>query len=135
MADRPHKKPPKNLPVGRNTGSKTKTGSSTQKSRGKRPAPCFYDVKIRITAEEYARGLPYFEEHKYLSKFVLDSYRERLNRNEANSKAARLRILAGNVELLKPVIKEMYERGELRYLYEHERNDGDGGDNGKAGKA
>jgi hypothetical protein len=124
------KKSPKNLPVGRNTGSKTKTGSSTQKNKRKRPVPRFYEVKIRITAEEYVRGLPYFEEQKYLSKFVLDSYRERLNRNEANSKVARLRILAGNVELLKPVIKEMYEQGKLRYLYEHGRNDG--GDNGKA---
>jgi hypothetical protein len=110
------KKSPGNLPVGRNTGSKTKTGSSTPMSKRKRPAPRFYEVKIRITAEEYARGLTYFEEQKYLSKFVLDSYRERLNRNEANSKAARLRILAGNMELLEPVLKEMYVQGKLDFL-------------------
>jgi hypothetical protein len=126
------KKPLKKPSIGSDTRRKTKTGSSTQKKQKKRPAPRFCEVKIRITAEEYTWGLPYFNEQKYLQKFVLDAYREKVKRSEAHDKEAKQRALAGNISLLEPLIKEMYEQGKLRYLYEHGRNDG--GDNGKAGK-
>jgi hypothetical protein len=125
------KKPLKKPSTGSGTGRKTKTGSSTPKNKRKRPAPRFYEVKIRITAEEYAWGLPYFNEQKYLQKFVLDAYREKVKRSEAHDKDARQRALAGNISLLEPLIKELYVQGKLRYLYEHGRNDG--GDNGKTG--
>ena len=49
---------------------------------------------------------------------MLDACLERLNRAEANDKAARLRILAGNVELLLPIIKEMHQKGKLNFLNE-----------------
>jgi hypothetical protein len=82
--------------------------------------------------EEYAWGLPYFNEQKYLQKFVSDAYREKVKRSEANDKVAKQRVLASNISLLEPLIKEMYTQGKLEYLYEHGRNDG--GDNGKTGK-
>jgi hypothetical protein len=124
------KKALKKPSIGSDTKRKTKTGSSTPKSKRKCPAPRFYEVKIRITAEEYAWGLPYFDEQKYLQKFVLDAYREKVKRSEAHDKEAKQRALAGNISLLEPLIKEMHAQGKLRYLYEHGRNDG--GDNGKA---
>jgi hypothetical protein len=75
-------------------------------------------VKIRITAEEYARGQPYFQELKYLPRFMLDAYAERVNRAESNNKAARIRILAGNMDLLEPIIREMHAQGRLKFLSE-----------------
>ena len=100
----------KNLPVGTTMKRKIKNGSSTPKVTKPRPTSRFVEIKIRLTAEEYARGLPYFQELKYLPRFFLDAYTEKVNRAESNSKAARLRILAGNVELLEPIIKEMFLR-------------------------
>jgi hypothetical protein len=47
---------------------------------------------------------------------VLEADREKLNRAEANDKAARLRILAGNIELLEPILKEMHAQGKLSFL-------------------
>jgi hypothetical protein len=77
----------------------------------------FVEIKIRITAGEFTRGLPYFEDQKYLSRYVLDAYREKINRAEANDKAGRLRILAGNIALLEPILKEMYAQGKLNFLF------------------
>ena len=108
----------KNLPVGRNTGRGDKNGNSTPKAKKPRSTARFFEVKIRLTAEEHARGLPFFGDQKYLSRFIKDAYTERVNRAEANSKAARLRILASNVELLEPIIKEMYQQGKLNFLHE-----------------
>jgi len=112
-------KKPGNLPVGRSKGFAAKKGNSTRETAKKRPTARFYEVKIRIPAEEYIRGLPYFDEQKYLPKFFMDAYTEKVNRAEANNKAARLRILAGNVELLDPIIKEMHDSGKLNYLINH----------------
>jgi len=109
---------PKNLPVGRNTGRKTKKGNSTQKRKTKRPEALFYDVKVRIPAADYVRGKPYFDEPRYLPKFFMDAYSEKVNRAESNSKAARLRILMGNIELLEPVLIEMAKCGKLNFLRE-----------------
>jgi hypothetical protein len=126
------KNPLKKPSIGSDTGRKTKTGNSIPQSKRKRPVPRFYEVKIRITAEEYAWGLPYFNGQKYLQKFVLDAYREKVKRSEAHDKEAKQRALAGNISLLEPLIKEMYAQGKLGFLYEHGRNDG--GDSGKTGK-
>jgi hypothetical protein len=115
---RPPKNLAKNVPVGSVAGRKTKKGSSTPKAKTKRSTARFFEVKIRITAEEYARGQPYFQGQRHLSRFALDAFREKLNRAEANDKAARLRILAGNMELLEPVLKEMYAQGKLAFLKE-----------------
>ena len=112
------KKPLKNLPTGTNNKPKTKTGSSIPKKPKTSPTPRFHEVTIRVAAEEYNRGLPFFEELKYLPKFILDSYRERLNRCEANNKAARLKKLAGDMDILEPIIKEMFARGKLNFLKE-----------------
>ena len=111
------KKVVKNLPVGSGERRKIKNGNSTQKVKKPRSTPRYFEVKFRISAEEYARGLPYFDELKYLPKFLLDLYRERVNRAEANNKSARQRILVGNVELLEPVLKEMKAQGKLDFLF------------------
>jgi hypothetical protein len=42
----------KNVPTGAATGRKAKTDNSTPKSKRKRSAPRFYEIKIRITAYE-----------------------------------------------------------------------------------
>ena len=106
----------KTLPVGSSMRRKTKNHSSTQKAKKTRPTRRYFEVKIRIPTEDYTRGKPYFKEEKYLTRYMLDAYLERLNRAEANDKAARLRILAGNAELLEPVLKEMFLQGKLNFL-------------------
>ena len=108
----------KSVPVGSVVKRKAKKGNSAPKAKTKRSTPRFFDVKIRITAEEYARGIVYFQDKKYLPRFVMDAFREKLNRAEANDKSARLRILTGNMELLEPLLKEMYAQGKLDFLKE-----------------
>jgi hypothetical protein len=117
------KKQSGNLPVGSAMRRKTQKGNSTPKAKKTRSVPRFFEVKIRITAEEYARGKAHFQEQKYLSRFVLDAYTEKVNRAEANSKAARLRILAGNIDLLEPILKEMFLQGKLNFLKEQNGSD------------
>ena len=115
----------KNLPVGSTVKRGSKKSNSTPKVKKPRSMPRFFEVKIRISAEDYARGKPYFSEKKYLPRFVLDAYQEKVNRAEANSKSARTRILLSNMELLEPVLKEMYAQGKLNFLQTQ------GGDDGK----
>jgi hypothetical protein len=125
------KKTLKKPSIGSDTRRKTKTGNSTLKNKRKRPAPRFYEVKIRITAEEYAWGLPYFNERKCLQKFVMESYREKVKRAEAHDKEAKQRALASNMNLLEPLLREMFNQGKLGFLYGNGRDIG--GDNGKTG--
>jgi len=106
----------KNLPVGTSAGRKRKKGNSTPNAGKNRRTSRFVEVKIRIPADLYARGLPYFDEIKYLPKFIMDAYAERVNRAEANNKSARLRILMGNIDLLEPVLLEMAKLGKLNFL-------------------
>jgi hypothetical protein len=110
------KKVANNLPVATVAGRGTKKGTSTPKAKMNRSTARYFEVKIRITRDEFERGLPYFENEKYLSRFVLDAYREKVNRAVANDKTARLRILMGNMEILEPVLKEMYKCGKLDFL-------------------
>jgi len=109
------KKKAVNLPVGSNTKRKAKKPITASKKAAK---PRFFEIKVRINADEYARGQPYFKELKYLSRFVLDAYQEKVNRAEANDKAARLRILSGNIDLIVPLLKEACARGDLNFLRE-----------------
>ena len=106
---------PRKLPVGTSKRLDAKKRSSTGETKKTRSTGRFIEVKIRIPADEYARGLPYFDEPKYLPKFLIDAYKERVNRAEANNKAARLRILAGNMDLLEPIINEMIVQGKLKF--------------------
>lgn len=112
------KKQSKNLPVGTSARRKIKKGNSTPKANKTRCTSRFVDVKIRVSADLYARGLPYFDEFKYLPKFFMDAYSEKVNRAEANNKSARLRTLTGNMEILEPVLIEMAKRGKLNFLKE-----------------
>jgi hypothetical protein len=105
---------PNIVPVGSRGAQK---GNSTQKPKKPRSTARYVEVKIRITREEFDRGQSYFQEQKYLARFVLDAYREKVNRSEANDKAARLRIFSGNMELLGPVLKEMYAQDKLNFLF------------------
>jgi hypothetical protein len=118
----PRKSPrrPKIVPVGSRTAQK---GNSTPKAKKPRSMPRFYEIKIRISAGDFARGQPYFGELKHLGKFILDAYAEKLNRAESNDKAGRFRVLANNIELLLPVITEMHKQGKLDFLLK-ERVDG-----------
>jgi hypothetical protein len=111
---------PKIVPVGSRITTK---GSSTPKPKKTRSAPRFYEVKIRIPAEDFARGQPYFGELKHLGKFMQDAYKEKLNRAESNDKAGRLRVLANNIEILLPVITEMHKQGKLDFLLKDCAND------------
>jgi hypothetical protein len=112
------KKTARNPLIGSDNKRKSKKGSSIPKTPRKRPAPRFYEVKFRITAEEYTWGLPYFGEQKYLSKFVMESYREKVKRAEAHDKEARQRALVSNMNLLLPVIQELFRQGKLGFLCE-----------------
>ena len=116
-------KMPIDVPVATVAGRKSKKGSSTSKAKKTRCITRYFDVTVRISAEEHARGKPYFEETKRLPRFVLDAYREKLNRAESNDKSARLRILAGNIDILEPVLKEMYAQGKLAFLTKREHSD------------
>ena len=120
------KNTPKNLPVGSDTRRKAKKGNSTPTGKKTRLNRRFYEVKIRIPAEDFARGQPYWQEEKYLSRYVLDAYRERLNRAEANDKQSRLRILAGNMDILLPIIVEMHKQGKLQFLNGIKQENADG---------
>jgi hypothetical protein len=111
-----------NLLTSTDTGRKQKKGSSTQKKKKNRSTPNFYEVKIRITREEFVRGKPYFESKKDLDRFVMEAYREKINRAEANDKAYRLRTLTVNMDILESVLKEMFTRGRLNFL--NGKNDG-----------
>ena len=115
------KKLAKNLPVGSSMRRKAKNGSSTPKAKKPRSTRRYFEVKIRILTEDYARGKAYFKEDKYLSRYVLDAYLERLNRAEANDKAARMRRLMGDIEILEPVLKEMYAQGKMDFLFRGEK--------------
>jgi hypothetical protein len=104
---------PNIVPVGSRTAQK---GNSTQKAKTNRSTARYVEVKIRITRDEFTRGLPYFENEKYLGRFALDAVREKINRAEANDKAGRLRKLLGDESLLYTVLKHMHETGKLNFL-------------------
>jgi len=115
----PMKNTPKNPRIGTDTRRKQKKGNPIQNLKKTRSAPRFYDIKIRITADEYARGLLFFEAQKYLQKFVLDAYREKVKRAEAHDKEAKQKILISNIALLEPLIQEMFRQGKLGFLNEN----------------
>jgi hypothetical protein len=106
---------PKIVPVGSST---TQRGNSPQKAKTNRSTARYVEVKIRITRDEFTRGLSYFENEKYLGRFTLDAVREKINRAEANDKAGRLRKLLTDETLLLPVLKHMQETGKLNFLKE-----------------
>jgi hypothetical protein len=118
----PKKSPgrPNIVPVGSRSAQK---GNPTPKAKKPRSTARFYEVKIRISAEDFTRGQPYFGELKHLGKFIMDAYKEKLNRAESSDKAGRLRVLANNIELLLPVITEMHKQGKLDFLCK-DRTDG-----------
>lgn len=107
---------PKKVTIGTSIKRKTKKGNSTLKTSKTRCTPRFYEVKIRFTADDFVRGQPYFQERKYLPRFILDAYREKVNRSESYDKAGRLRVLTNNMDMLEPVLKEMGLRGKLDFL-------------------
>jgi hypothetical protein len=104
---------PKIVPVGNRAAQKGKT---TPKDKTERSTARYVEVKIRITRDEFDRGQPYFENQKNLGKFILDAIREKINRAEANDKTARLRMLTGNMDLLEPILKELFIQGRLNFL-------------------
>ena len=110
------KKGSKNLPVGRTVKPKTQKGNSTPKKKKAPPVRRFFEIKIKVPADDFTRGQTYFHEERYASRYILDAYLERVNRAEANNKSSRARILAGNMELLLPILKEMHTQGMLDFL-------------------
>jgi hypothetical protein len=111
------KKPLRKPLIGSDNRRKSKKGSSIPKTAEKRSTARFYEVKIRITAKEYAWGLPYFDEQKYLSKFILESFREKVKRAEAHDKEAKQRALVSNMNLLLPILQELFQQEKLGFLY------------------
>jgi hypothetical protein len=104
---------PKIVPVGSRTAPK---GNSLPKTKTPRSTARYVEVKIRITREEFDRGVPYFEHEKYLGRFVLDAVWEKINRAESHDKNARLSKLLTDETLLLPVLKHMQETGKLNFL-------------------
>jgi hypothetical protein len=104
---------PNTVPVGNNAAQK---GNPTPKPKKTRSTARYVEVKIRITREEFTRGLPYFENEKYLGRFVLDAVRKKINRAESHDKTARLSKLLTDETLLLPVLKHMQETGKLNFL-------------------
>jgi hypothetical protein len=78
-------------------------------------------LKIMVPMEDYERGLPYFGSRRNLNQYVVESFRERVNRAEANDKAGRIRRLNNDADLLLPVIRELATQGKLDFL----KNDDD----------
>ena len=107
---------PKKAFIGTDTKRKLQKGNSIPKKKKPTLKKRFYEIKIRITTEEYDRGLPFFEEQKYLQKFVLDAYREKVKRAEAHDKEAKQKCLVSNMALLLPVIQEMHSQGKLNFI-------------------
>ena len=97
---------------------KAKIGKTTQEKQKQRSVPRFYEIKIHITAEEYARGLPYFANQKNLPKFLLDSFREKINRAEANDKKIAQARLRNDAKILEPLLHELYQQGKLNFLFD-----------------
>jgi len=102
--------------IGSDNKRKTKQGNSTPKKPKTRPTPRFHKVEIRISHEEYEWARPYFDDDKYLSKFTLEAFREKVKRAEAHDKEARQRNLISNATLLEPVIQELHRQGKLGFL-------------------
>jgi hypothetical protein len=111
------KNTPNKLAVATAMGRGAKKGTSTPKTTSGLSMARYVEVKIRITRDEFGRGLPCFENKKHLSRFVLEAYREKVNRAAANDKTARLRVLMGNMDLLEPVLKEMFKCGKLDFIF------------------
>jgi hypothetical protein len=111
---------PNTVPVGNRT---TQKGNSIPKLKKNRSTARYVEIKIRITREEFARGLPYFENEKYIGRFVLDAVREKINRAESHDKTARLSKLLTDETLLLPVLKHMQETGKLNFLMTTNRED------------
>jgi hypothetical protein len=110
------KKQPRNLLDSTTVRRNPKKGSSIPKIPKKRSTARLFEVKIRMPMADYIRGRPYFHEDKYLSRYVLDAYLERINRAEANNKRAIAQRLANDIELLVPVLQEMFRQGKLDFL-------------------
>jgi hypothetical protein len=104
---------PKIVPVGNKTAQK---GKSTPKTKTPRSTARYVEVKIRITRDDFTRGLPYFENEKYLGRFALDAVLEKINRAESRDKAGRLKKLLADETLLLPVLKHMQEAGKLKFI-------------------
>jgi hypothetical protein len=110
--------------IGTDMRCKQKKGNPTPRAKTKRPTPKFYDVKIRLSVEDYARGLPYFANQKHFSKFILDAYWEKVKRAEAHDKEAKQKRLTSDMNALEPVLKEMYAQGKLSFLNGEGKGDG-----------
>lgn len=78
--------------------------------------PLFRIVKIRLTQEEYDSGKPFFEDKKYLENFIHKAYIEKVKHLESHDKFTRQRMLASNMKLIEPLIKELFDQGKLDYL-------------------
>jgi hypothetical protein len=104
--------------IGNDNKRKTKNGKTTRQTPTKRPVAKIHDVKIRLSAEDYSAGLPYFNEAKYLPKFAIDAYREKVKRAEAHDKEAKQKALVGDMNRLEQVLREMHTQGKLGFLNE-----------------
>jgi hypothetical protein len=72
---------------------------------------------IRLPKDDFNRGLSYFGDKPNLKNYVIEAYRERVNRAEANDKAGHLRKLLTDEALLLTVLQHMKETGKLDFLF------------------
>jgi hypothetical protein len=109
-------KPPKNLPTSSVAKRGTKKGVYTPKPKKKRSTGRYMQIMIRLSKEDFDRGLPYFGDKDSLKKYVIEAFHEKVNRAEANDKAARTKKLLTDENLLLSVLTHMKETGKLKSL-------------------
>jgi len=121
MANRPLKNTQKKPSITSDNKRKTKKGSSLPKTQNKSDTARFYKVEFWITKDEFDSGKPFFEDTKYMPKFAVEAYREKVKRAEAADRFTKKRSQEGNIKFLKPILHEMFKQGDLDFLFGGER--------------
>jgi hypothetical protein len=118
MANRLLKNTRKKFSITSDNKRKIKKGSSLPKKPNKSDTAHFYEVRFWITKDEYDSGKPFFEGPKYLPKFAVEAYREKVKRAEAADRFTKKRSQEGNIKFLEPILQEMFKQGKLDFLNE-----------------
>jgi hypothetical protein len=114
--------PPKNLPTSTVKKPGKKRHNQIPKTKKRAVVPRYVQFMIRLSTDDFLRGLPYFQDRENLKRFTLEAVREKINRAEANDKAARMKKLVTNMDELADVLREMAKSGKLGFLMEACRN-------------
>jgi hypothetical protein len=106
-----------NLPVSTADGLGEKRRIQMPKGLKEGATGCYVRLEIRVSLEDYERGLPYFGSRERLNDFAVEALRERINRAEANDKISRRRKMESDMNELLPVLSELARQGKLDFLH------------------